>query len=64
MLLHLLVQLLQLLSFEVIRTTPIPIVLPRTIVLGDVDVTNVSIIFDVFSVVIELETWYAQKYIA
>ena len=38
-------------------TIPIPIVFPNTIVLGDVDVTNVSIIFDVFSVVIELDTW-------
>lgn len=43
---------------------PIPIVFPSTIVEGFVDVTNVSIIFDVFSVVIELDTWYAQKYIA
>ena len=38
-------------------TIPIPNVLPNTIVLGLVDVTNVSIIFDVFSVVIELDTW-------
>ena len=45
-------------------TMPIPIVFPSTIVFGDVDVTSVSIIFDVFSVVIELDTWYAQKYIA
>ena len=37
-------------------TIPIPIVFPNTIVLGVVDVTNVSIIFDVFSVVIEVDT--------
>ena len=37
-------------------TIPIPIVFPKTIVLGDVEVTSVSIIFDVFSVVIELDT--------
>ena len=37
-------------------TIPIPIVFPSTIVDGFVDVTNVSIIFDVFSVVIELDT--------
>ena len=37
-------------------TIPIPIVFPNTIVLGDVEVTNVSIIFEVFSVVIELDT--------
>ncbi|MEI3433579.1 MAG: hypothetical protein V8R26_00760 [Clostridia bacterium] len=37
-------------------TMPIPIVFPSTIVFGDVDVTSVSIIFDVFSVVIELDT--------
>ena len=37
-------------------TIPIPIVFPKTIVVGVVDVTNVSIIFDVFSVVIELDT--------
>ena len=37
-------------------TIPIPIVFPKTIVFGVVDVTSVSIIFDVFSVVIELDT--------
>ena len=37
-------------------TRPIPIVFPSTIVLGLVDVTSVSIIFEVFSVVIELDT--------
>ena len=37
-------------------TTPIPMVLPNTIVFGDVEVTSVYIIFDVFSVVIELDT--------
>ena len=37
-------------------TIPIPIVLPNTIVLGVVDVTNVSIIFDVFSVFIYVDT--------
>ena len=37
-------------------TIPIPIVFPNTIVFGLVEVTNVSIIFDVFSVVIELDT--------
>ena len=40
----------------IIPTIPIPIVFPNTIVLGVVDVTSVSIIFDVFSVVIELDT--------
>ena len=40
-------------------TIPIPIVFPNTIVFGVVDVTHVSIIFDVFSVVIEADTWYA-----
>ena len=39
-----------------IPTIPIPNVFPNTIVLGDVDVTNVSIILDVFSVVIEVDT--------
>ena len=37
-------------------TVPIPIVFPSTIVFGLVDVTRVSIIFEVFSVVIELDT--------
>ena len=37
-------------------TIPIPIVFPNTIVFGVVDVTSVSIIFDVFSVVIADET--------
>ena len=37
-------------------TIPIPIVFPNTIVLGVVEVTSVSMIFDVFSVVIELDT--------
>lgn len=37
-------------------TIPIPSVFPKTIVDGLVDVTSVSIIFEVFSVVIELET--------
>lgn len=37
-------------------TIPIPIVFPNTIIEGFVDVTSVSIIFDVFSVVIELDT--------
>ena len=42
-------------------TIPIPNVFPNTIVLLSVDVTNVSIIFDVFSVVIAIETCCAQK---
>ena len=37
-------------------TIPIPIVFPSTMVLGEVDVTNVSIILEVFSVVIEFDT--------
>ena len=42
-------------------TRPIPMVLPRMIVRGLVEVTRVSIILEVFSVVMELETWKAQK---
>ena len=38
-------------------TIPIPMVFPSTMVVGLVEVTNVSIIFDVFSVVMELDTW-------
>ena len=37
-------------------TNPIPIVLPSTIVRGLVDVTRVSMILEVFSTVMELET--------
>ena len=37
-------------------TKPIPAVLPSTIVLGLHEVTKVSIIFEVFSVVIDVET--------
>ena len=40
----------------IIPIKPIPIVFPSTFVLGLVDVTNVSIIFDVFSVVIYCAT--------
>ena len=42
-------------------TIPIPNVFPSTIVLLSVDVTSVSIILDVFSVVIAVDTWPAQK---
>ena len=44
-----------------IANAAIPKVLPKTITFGVVEVTNVSIIFDVFSVVIEFETWNAKK---
>ena len=37
-------------------TSPIPIVLPRMMLRGLVEVTKVSIILEVFSTVIELET--------
>ena len=37
-------------------TIPIPIVFPSTIVLESVDVTSVSIILDVYSAVIAVET--------
>ena len=46
-------------AIAIICNTPtihIPIVFPKTIVFGSVDVTSVSIIFEVFSVVIELDT--------
>lgn len=38
-------------------TRPMPMVLPRTILVGLVEVTRVSMMREVFSVVMELETW-------
>ena len=43
---------------------PIPNVFPNTMFLAFVYVTSVSTILDVFSVVIDVDTWYANVYIA